>query len=39
MTPNLEQLLLVCGICVSVVALIFWLLVKLPVEQNCIDDD
>lgn len=39
MIPNLDQLLLVCGIAVGVVALIVWLLVKLPVGESSVDDD
>ena len=39
MIPNLDQLLLVCGIAVGVVALIVWLLVKLPVDESSVDDD
>jgi hypothetical protein len=39
MIPNLDQLLLVCGIAVGVVALIVWLLVKLPIDESSVDDD
>jgi hypothetical protein len=39
MIPNLDQLLLVCGIAIGVVALIVWLLVKLPVDESSVDDD
>lgn len=39
MIPNLDQLLLVCGIAIGVVALIVWMLVKLPVDENSVDDD
>ncbi|MFT5717900.1 MAG: hypothetical protein ACJA0G_002558 [Kangiellaceae bacterium] len=39
MIPNLDQLLLVCGVAIGVVALIVWLLVKLPIENASEDDD
>ncbi len=39
MIPNLDQLLLVCGIAIGVVALIVWLLVKLPIDESSADDD
>jgi hypothetical protein len=39
MIPNLDQLLLVCGIAIGVVALIVWMLVKLPVDESSVDDD
>jgi hypothetical protein len=39
MIPNLDQLLLVCGVAIGVVALIVWLLVKLPIENSSEDDD
>ncbi len=39
MIPNLDQLLLVCGIAIGVVALIVWVLVKLPVDESSVDDD
>ncbi|MFT4732871.1 MAG: hypothetical protein ACI89W_001900 [Gammaproteobacteria bacterium] len=39
MIPNLDQLLLVCGVAIGVVALIVWLLVKLPIENSSGDDD
>ncbi|MFQ3206216.1 MAG: hypothetical protein ACI9IT_000350 [Glaciecola sp.] len=39
MIPNLDQLLLVCGVAIGVVALIVWLLVKLPIEKGSEDDD
>ena len=39
MIPNLEQLLLVCGIAIGVVALIVWMLIKLPVDESSVDDD
>lgn len=36
MIPNLDQLLIVCGIAIVFVAVIVWVLMKLP-EQD--DDD
>ncbi|AEP31727.1 hypothetical protein GNIT_3633 [Glaciecola nitratireducens FR1064] len=39
MIPNLDQLLLVCGIAIGVVALIVWLLVKLPSDESSVDDE
>lgn len=39
MIPNLDQLLLVCGIAIGVVALIVWMLIKLPVDESSVDDD
>jgi len=34
MIPNLEQLLLVCGISLAGVGLIVWLILKIPVEPE-----
>ncbi|WP_371194691.1 hypothetical protein [Glaciecola sp. SC05] len=34
MIPNLDQLLIVCGIAIAVVAGIVWLLIKLPLEDD-----
>ena len=34
MIPNLDQLLLVCGIALAGVALIVWVLVKIPDESK-----
>jgi len=42
MIPNLDQLLIVCGIALAFVAAIVWLLLKLPEqddEQNDKKDD
>jgi len=39
MIPNLDQLLLVCGIAIGVVALIVWLLIKLPGDESSVDDE
>jgi len=38
MIPNLDQLLLVCGIAIGVVALIVWVLVKLPLDESSRDE-
>lgn len=39
--PNLDQLLIVCGISLAVVALIVWILMKLPdsSQENDTQDD
>ncbi|MFC4698714.1 hypothetical protein ACFO4O_00885 [Glaciecola siphonariae] len=34
MIPNLDQLLIVCGIALAFVAGIVWLLIKLPVDDG-----
>ncbi|WP_284731281.1 hypothetical protein [Glaciecola sp. XM2] len=34
MIPNLDQLLLVCGIALAFVAAIVWLLMKLPEQED-----
>jgi hypothetical protein len=34
MIPNLDQLLIVCGIALAVVAGIVWLIMKLPMEED-----
>lgn len=34
MIPNLDQLIIVCGIAVAFVAAIVWLLMKLPEDEN-----
>ncbi|MDT0595078.1 hypothetical protein [Glaciecola petra] len=34
MIPNLDQLLLVCGISLAAVGLIVWLLIKIPVDDE-----
>lgn len=34
MIPNLDQLLLVCGISIAAVALIMWLLLKIPDQSD-----
>jgi hypothetical protein len=34
MIPNLDQLLIVCGIALAFVAAIVWLLIKLPVDDD-----
>lgn len=34
MIPNLDQLLLVCGIALAFVAAIVWILLKLPVDDD-----
>lgn len=34
MIPNLDQLLIVCGIAMAGVGLIVWLLVKIPDESK-----
>lgn len=34
MIPNLDQLLLVCGISLAAVGLIVWLLIKIPIEDE-----
>ncbi|GAB56588.1 hypothetical protein GPUN_2473 [Glaciecola punicea ACAM 611] len=39
MIPNLEQLLLVCGISLAGVGLIVWLILKIPVEPETDDED
>lgn len=40
MIPNLDQLLIVCGIAIAGVALIMWLLMKIPGEtENDSDHD
>jgi len=40
MIPNLDQLLLVCGIAIGGVAFIMWLLLKIPSDsQNKPEDD
>jgi hypothetical protein len=39
MIPNLEQLLLVCGISLAGVGLIVWLILKIPVEPEPETDD
>ena len=38
MIPNLDQLLIVCGIALVFVALIVYLLIKLPKEDSSSDD-
>ncbi len=38
MIPNLDQLLIVCGIALGGVALIVWLLLKIPDEEQADDD-
>ena len=37
MIPNIDQLLLVCGLAVAAVAGIVWLLIKLPMRDE--DDE
>jgi hypothetical protein len=39
MIPNLDQLLIVCGIALAAVAVIVWILVKLPTEDSSNPDD
>lgn len=39
MIPNLDQLLLVCGIAVFVVASVVWILLKLPVDEGSSNDE
>jgi uncharacterized protein YoxC len=39
MIPNLDQLLIVCGIALAFVALIVYLLIKLPKEDSSSDDN
>lgn len=39
MIPNLDQLLLVCGIAIGGVALIMWLVLKIPNESKDDRDD
>ena len=34
MIPNLDQLLIVCGIALAAVGLIVWLLLKIPTEST-----
>jgi len=34
MIPNLDQLLIVCGIAIAGVALIMWLILKIPDESK-----
>jgi hypothetical protein len=39
MIPNLDQLLLVCGIAIVAVAVIVWILVKLPMDDQSSHDE
>lgn len=39
MIPNLDQLLLVCGISLAAVALIVWLMLKIPDNSDEVDNE
>lgn len=39
MIPNLDQLLIICGISLAGVALIVWLLLKIPDDSDDDQDD